>query len=112
MDLTPRRTFVSTDRHTTVTAETIAKNFLIGPDRAKQTSMTTTQRGTRSAILPIARRYRADRMYNLPRLNAKSATDTLYHLRTRMCGLQIQNKSKVILRLYIFYPPNVPFLFG
>ena len=78
MDLTPRRTFVSTDRHTTVTAEAIAENFLIGPDRAKQTLMATTQRGTRSAILPIARRYRADRMYNLPRLNAKFATDTLY----------------------------------
>ena len=40
--------------------------------------MATTQRGTRSAILPIARRYRADRMYNLPRLNANFATDTLY----------------------------------
>ena len=78
MDLTPRRTFVSTDRHTTVTAEAIAKNFLIGPDRAKQTLMATTQRGTRSAILPIARRYRADRMFNIPRLNAKFATDTLY----------------------------------
>ena len=78
MDLTPRRTFVSTDRHTTVTAEGIAENFLIGPDRVKQTLMANTQRGTRSAILPIARRYRVDRMYNLPRLNAKFATEKFY----------------------------------
>ena len=38
----------------------------------------TTQRGRRSAILPIGRRYRADRAYNMKRLNAKFATDTLY----------------------------------
>ena len=78
MILTPRRTFVSTDMHTTVTAEAIAENFLIVPDRAEQTLMATTQRGTRSAILLIARRYRADRMYDLPRLNTKFATSTLY----------------------------------
>ena len=35
MDLSPRKTFVSTDRHTTVTAEAMADNFLIVPDRAK-----------------------------------------------------------------------------
>ena len=69
---------MSTDRHTNVTTEAIAENFLIGPDRAKQTLMATTQRCTRSTILHIARRYRADRMYNLPRLNAKFATDTIY----------------------------------
>ena len=32
----------------------------------------------RSAILPISRRYRADRMYGIKRLNGKFSTDTLY----------------------------------
>src|SRR5687768_4993040 len=38
----------------------------------------TTQRGTRSAILPISRRYRVDRMFDIRHLNGKFATDTLW----------------------------------
>ena len=40
--------------------------------------MATTQRGMRSAIFPLSRRYRADRMYNMKRLNTKFATETFY----------------------------------
>ena len=38
----------------------------------------TSQRGTRSAILPISRRYRSDRRFEVKRLNGKFATDTLW----------------------------------
>ena len=50
----------------------------IGPKRAQATIDATTQRGTRSAVLPIARRYRADRMYNVQRLNCKLSCDTIW----------------------------------
>ena len=38
----------------------------------------TTQMATRSAVLPISRRYRADKMYGVKRLYDKIATDTLW----------------------------------
>ena len=50
----------------------------IGMNRTKATIECTTQRGSRSAILPLSRRYRADRMYSMKRLNSKFATDTFY----------------------------------
>lgn len=76
-DVPTRNTFVSTERHSTITAETLAERFLIGPDRARATLKATTQKGLRSAILPISRRYRADRTYDVKRLNGKFASDTL-----------------------------------
>ena len=77
-DIPARRTFVSHDRHSKLSAENVSECWGIGIKRAQQTLMATTQRGTRSAILPLSRRYRADRRFNLKRLNAKFSTDTLY----------------------------------
>jgi hypothetical protein len=59
-DIPSRRTFVSTERHEKVSAELLADRFGIGTKRAQRTLRVTTQRGVRSAILPISRRYRAD----------------------------------------------------
>ena len=72
------RTYVSNERHKKVTANSLSELFGISPQRAAQTVRATRQRGVRSAILPIGRRYRADRMYDTKRLNGKFATDTLY----------------------------------
>ena len=77
-DVPARRTLISSDRHSKLTAETLAEHWCIGPKRAQATLKATLHKGTRSAILPIARRYRADRMYQVKRLNWKMATDTLY----------------------------------
>ena len=77
-DTPGRRTFVSDERHAKVTAEMIAEKFGISIPRAQRTLRVTTQRGVRSAILPISRRYRADRMFSVRRLNGKFATDTAY----------------------------------
>jgi hypothetical protein len=77
-DVPSRRTFVSTERHVKVSAELLADRFGIGPKRAQRTLRVTTQRGVRSAILPISRRYRADRVFGVKRLNGKFATDTAY----------------------------------
>ena len=77
-DTPGRRTFVSDERQTKVTAEMIAEKFGISIPRAQRTLRVTTQRGVRSAILPISRRYRADCMSAIKRLNGKFATDTAY----------------------------------
>jgi hypothetical protein len=79
VDTPARRTFVSDERHVKVSAELIAERFGIGPTRAQRTLLrVTTQRAVRSAILPISRRYRADRVFGVKRLNGKFATDTAY----------------------------------
>jgi hypothetical protein len=78
LDVPSRRTFVSTERHEKVSAELLADRFGIGPKRAQRTMRVTTQRGVRSAILPISRRYRADRVFGVKRLAGKFATDTAY----------------------------------
>eukprot|EP00978_Attheya_sp_CCMP212_P022615 scaffold67703_cov46-Attheya_sp.AAC.1 len=81
-----RRTFISTERHTKITADSLAERFCLGPERAKQTIRVTTQRGTRSAILPITQRYQADRRFEVKRLNTKFATDTAYAKVKSICG--------------------------
>ena len=77
-DAPGRRTFVSDERHRKVNAQVLAERFGISIPRAQRTLRVTTQRGVRSAILPISRRYRADRVFSMKRLNGKFATDTAY----------------------------------
>ena len=77
-DIPARRTYTSTQRHSAVTSQSLSEHWGIGIKRAQATLDATTQRGTRSAILPISRRYRADRMYRVKRLEGKFSTDTLY----------------------------------
>ena len=77
-DVPARHTFISLERHNKISAESLAEMWGIGLKRAYATLEATTQRGIRSAILPLSRRYRADRMYKLKRLDSKFATDTLY----------------------------------
>ena len=77
-DLPTRQTYTSTERHAKISAEVLADRFAIGIERAKHTLQATLQRGVRSAILPIGRRYRADRQFRVKRLNGKFATDTLW----------------------------------
>ena len=77
-DVPNQRTFISRDRHTRVTEDVLAERFGISQKTARATLAATLQNGTRSAILPLSRRYKADRQYNLKRLDSKFATDTFY----------------------------------
>ena len=77
-DIPTRQTCTSTERHAKMSAEVLADRFGIGLERAKQTLKATTQQGTRSALLPISRRYRADRQFGIKRLNGKFSTDTIW----------------------------------
>ena len=78
IDTPARKSYVSDARHKKVTALELAESWGIGPKQAKATLLATTQRGTQSALLPLSRRYRADRMYRMKRLNTKFATDTFF----------------------------------
>ena len=70
-------TFISGDRRSDVTPESLAEKWLIGLETAKQTLAKTTQRLIRSAILPLSRRYKADRIFQLPRLQGTWFSDTV-----------------------------------
>ena len=77
-DLPPRNAFVSNERHKQTSVATLAETWGIGPLRAAATLKATTQQFKRSAILPISRRYRADRFYEMKKLDGKFATDTIW----------------------------------
>ena len=78
LDVPSRPTFASSERHAGATPEELSERWGISTDRARATLHATLQRSTRSALLPLARRYRADRRYEKPLLRGKFWTYTAY----------------------------------
>ena len=76
-DVQPPHTFLSKDRHSTVTPEDLSERWGISLAQAKLTLGATTRRLLRSAIMPLARRYRVDRMFQTKRLRTSISTDTM-----------------------------------
>ena len=77
--LSAANTFVSQKRHSQTSPEQLSERWNIGLTQAKKTLQVTTQKGVRSAILPLSRRYRTDRMFNQRKLRGqKFYTDTLF----------------------------------
>ena len=76
-DVPTRRTFVSNDRHLGVSAQELSDRWCIGLKQAENTIKVTTQTATRSATMPLSRRYRADRVFEHPSLRGQFYTDTL-----------------------------------
>ena len=74
---TTPNTFVSQRRRSDVSAQSLADRWQIGLEQAKLTLKYTTQRLVRSALLPLSRRYKADRIYSLHRLQGEWFTDTV-----------------------------------
>jgi hypothetical protein len=64
-DVPLRRTFVSNERHTSVTTAELSERWCIGLAQATNTIQVTTQQGIRSATLPLSRRYKADRVFEV-----------------------------------------------
>ena len=71
------RTFLSSNRHSSVTAEELSNRWCIGLKQAQLTLDATTRKLVRSAIMPLSRRYRVDRMFGIRRLDYEFATDTI-----------------------------------
>jgi len=77
--LSAANTFVSQKRHSQISPEQLSERWNKGLTQAKKTLQVTTQKGVRSAILPLSRRYRTDRMFNQRKLRGqKFYTDTLF----------------------------------
>ena len=77
-EIPERRTFVSHARHLKASAELISDLWCIGLKRSQATLGATTKRLIISAILPLSRRYRADRVFSMRPLNARFAMETLF----------------------------------
>ncbi len=105
VDVPASRTFVSSNRHSQINSESLSEHWSIGLNQAKQTLQVTTQRGVRSAILPLSRCYRTDRMYQQRKLrNQKNYTDTLFgkckSLTNNTCGAQISANESYFVKAY------------
>ncbi|KAI2504020.1 Reverse transcriptase (RNA-dependent DNA polymerase) [Fragilaria crotonensis] len=104
VDVPAARTFVSKNRHSTVSSENLCERWNIGLQQAKQTLQVTTQKGVRSAIMPLSRRYRTDLMYQQRKLrNQKFYTDTLigkYKSLTNNTCLQIFANESHFVKAY------------
>ena len=77
-DVPSAQTFHTKERKTTVNAAELSERWFIGLAQAEKTIRSTTQRLLRSAILPLVRRYRADRMYERPRFRGTVYTDMMH----------------------------------
>ena len=70
-DLPTMQTYSYNESHTKISVEFIDERLRIGIERANATLKATLQKGTRSAILLIIRRYRADQQYGVKYLKLK-----------------------------------------
>ena len=82
IDVPPIKNFISKKRHSDITAADLSNRWRIGIKQAQDTLDTTTQTFSRSALLPLSRRYRNDRMFYRKYLNHQFAAD-LYMARTK-----------------------------
>ena len=76
-DILRPNTFQSTKRHTDVSPEDLSERWCISIPQAIRTLKKTSQKFLRSALLPLSRRYRADRMFQRKTLVGHWSTDTL-----------------------------------
>ena len=76
-DIPILNTFQSSERHTDVTASDLSERWGISIAQATKTLEKTTQRFLRSAILPLVRRYRTDRVFTRRTLSGYWSCDTM-----------------------------------
>ena len=96
-------TFQSKGRHTALSSQELSERWHIGIEQARQTIRVTTQRGIRSAILPMARRYKADQFYQPRRLNQKYYTDTFFPTHKSLDGntcMQVYSNDSLFTAVY------------
>jgi hypothetical protein len=73
----PPHTFLSKDRHSRTTPEDLSERWGLSIAQAAFTLKSATRRLVRSALMPLARRHRVDRMFEPNRLSGTFATDTM-----------------------------------
>ena len=78
IDVPLTSTFQSSDHHTDVSPQDLSKHWCISIPTAIKTLKNTTQRYLCSAILPLSRRYRVDRVFQRKTISGEWSTDTMY----------------------------------
>ena len=76
-DILSSKTFTSKERHNMVTPEDISNRWFIGLAQASKTKKHTTQHILQSAVLPLAHRFKVNRMYERPRLKCTIYTNAM-----------------------------------
>ena len=71
------RKLLSSKRHSSTTPEDLSKRWGLSLAQATLTLKSTTQKLVRSAVMPLARRYRADHMFDVRRVHGMMSTDTM-----------------------------------
>ena len=70
---------ITSERHSSVNFENLSRMWSIGLETARRTLQVTTQRGLRTAVHPLHRRYRVDHLHlNRRRLKGDWFTDMLF----------------------------------
>ena len=77
LDVPLVRIFTSKERHIGVSAKELSEQWFIGLAQAHNTIKVTTQNCTRSALLPLSRRYCSDRVFEKPLLRGDFKMDTM-----------------------------------
>ena len=70
-------TFQSSDRHSDVTPQSLSEDWGISLATATKILKKTTQRLSRSVVLPLGSRYRTDRMFTRKTILGDWSTDTI-----------------------------------
>jgi hypothetical protein len=76
-DTAAPNTFTSSERHSDVTPQDLSERWGISIATATKTLTKTTQNFLRSAVLPLGRRYRTDRVFTRKTLAGDWSTDTM-----------------------------------
>ena len=102
-DVSMPQTFLSKNRHSSTTAEDLSKRWGLSISQAALTLKVTTRKLTRSAIMPLTRRYRADQMFDVRSIHAKMSTDTMdarFHSIHDEKYFQVFGNKKIFVEAY------------
>ena len=76
-DVSMPQTFLSNNRHSSTTEEDLSERWELSISQVALTLKATTHKLTRSEIITLARRYRADQMFDVLRTHGTMSTDTM-----------------------------------
>jgi len=71
------KSFISKHRYSSMIPEDLSKRWCISVAQAAKTLKATTRKFVRLALMPLARRYRVDRMFMVNSIRGSITTDTM-----------------------------------
>ena len=96
-EMQPPNTFVYKELHSSKKAEEVSDICQSSVAQARLTLKAGTRRILWSDLMPLAQRYRVNRIYMTPRLRCKMATDTMHARKNPFMGSNTFRYSKKLL---------------